>query len=105
MGKKHFAEEQGAFALKQAESGTAVDEIIRKLGISKQTSSEEAVRRARHRRTASASNLGGGEQQAQANGCRPESRQEESAGRVLKNREVRGSACSGAGGASGVSGG
>ncbi len=34
MGKKHFTEEQIAFALRQAESGTSVAEIIRKLGIS-----------------------------------------------------------------------
>jgi len=37
MGKKHFTEEQIAFALRQAESGTSVPEIIRKLGISEQT--------------------------------------------------------------------
>lgn len=37
MGKKHFTEEQIAFALRQAESGTPVAEIIRKLGISEQT--------------------------------------------------------------------
>jgi putative transposase len=37
MGKKHFIEEQIAFALRQAESGTSVAEIIRKLGISEQT--------------------------------------------------------------------
>jgi putative transposase len=37
MGKKHFSEEQIAFALRQAESGTLVAEIIRKLGISEQT--------------------------------------------------------------------
>ena len=37
MGKKHFSEEQIAFALRQAESGTSVAEIIRKLGISEQT--------------------------------------------------------------------
>jgi putative transposase len=37
MGKKHFSEEQIAFALRQAESGTAVAEIVRKLGISEQT--------------------------------------------------------------------
>ena len=37
MGKKHFTEEQSAFALRQAESGTSVAEIIRKLGISEQT--------------------------------------------------------------------
>ena len=37
MGKKHFTEEQIAFALRQAESGTSLAEIIRKLGISEQT--------------------------------------------------------------------
>ena len=37
MGKKHFTEEQIAFALRQAEAGTSVAEIIRKLGISEQT--------------------------------------------------------------------
>ena len=37
MGKKHFTEEQIAFALRQAESGTSVGEVIRKLGISEQT--------------------------------------------------------------------
>ena len=37
MGKKHFTEEQIAFALRQAESGTPVAEIIRKPGISEQT--------------------------------------------------------------------
>ena len=37
MGKKNFTEEQIAFALRQAESGTSVAEIIRKLGISEQT--------------------------------------------------------------------
>jgi putative transposase len=37
MGKKHVTEEQIAFALRQAESGTSVAEVIRKLGISEQT--------------------------------------------------------------------
>ena len=37
MGKKQFSGEQTAFALRQAESGTSVAEIIRKLGISEQT--------------------------------------------------------------------
>jgi len=35
--KKRFTEEQIGFALRQAESGTAVREIIRKLGVSEQT--------------------------------------------------------------------
>ena len=36
-GKKHFTEEQIAFALRQAEAGTSVAEIVRRLGISGQT--------------------------------------------------------------------
>jgi putative transposase len=35
--KKRFTEEQIAFALRQAEGGTVVAEIIRKLGVSEQT--------------------------------------------------------------------
>jgi putative transposase len=35
--KKNFTEEQIAFALKQAEHGTPVLEVIRKMGISEQT--------------------------------------------------------------------
>ena len=37
MQRKRFSEEQIAFALRQAESGTAVTEITRKLGVSEQT--------------------------------------------------------------------
>lgn len=37
MRKTAFTEEQVAYALRQAESGTAVVEICRKLGISEQT--------------------------------------------------------------------
>ena len=37
MPKKRFTEEQISFALRQAESGTAVPEICRKLGISEPT--------------------------------------------------------------------
>ena len=37
MKRKRFSEEQIAFALRQAESGTAVTEVIRKLGVSEQT--------------------------------------------------------------------
>ena len=35
--KKKFTEEQIAFALKQAEYGTPVAEVIRKMGITEQT--------------------------------------------------------------------
>jgi len=37
MKKTKFTEEQIAFALKQAETGTSVQEVIRKLGISEPT--------------------------------------------------------------------
>lgn len=47
MKRKRYSDEQIAFALRQAESGTAVEEICRKLGISEPTclTLEEAVRR------------------------------------------------------------
>ena len=45
---------------------------------------EEAVRRARDRRTATASDPRGGEREAQAAGRRPEPGQEDAAGRALK---------------------
>jgi putative transposase len=37
MKRKRFTEEQIAFALRQAEAGTAVAVIVRKLGVSEQT--------------------------------------------------------------------
>jgi putative transposase len=37
MKSSKFTEEQIAFALKQAETGTAVKEVIRKMGITEQT--------------------------------------------------------------------
>jgi len=37
MKRKRFTEEQIAFALRQAESGTPVSEVIRKLGVSEVT--------------------------------------------------------------------
>lgn len=37
MKKKRYTEAQIAFALRQAESGTAVSEIVRKMGISEAT--------------------------------------------------------------------
>ena len=37
MKKSRFTEEQIAFALKQAETGTAVEEVIRRMGVSEQT--------------------------------------------------------------------
>ena len=37
MGRKRFTEEQIGYALRQAEAGTGVAEIVRKLGISEQT--------------------------------------------------------------------
>lgn len=37
MKKSEFTDQQIAFALKQAETGTPIDEVCRKLGISQQT--------------------------------------------------------------------
>ncbi|MFI5001845.1 MAG: transposase, partial [Reyranellales bacterium] len=37
MKKSRFTEEQIAYALRQAETGTSVAEVIRKMGISEQT--------------------------------------------------------------------
>jgi putative transposase len=37
MPKKRFTEEQIAFALRQAESGTTVGEICRKMGVAEST--------------------------------------------------------------------
>jgi putative transposase len=37
MKRKRFTEEQIAFALRQAESGTTVEEICRKMGVSEPT--------------------------------------------------------------------
>jgi putative transposase len=37
MPKKRFADEQIAFALRQAESGTTVGEICRKMGVAEAT--------------------------------------------------------------------
>ena len=37
MSRKRYTEEQIAFAIRQHESGTAVAEIVRKMGISEQT--------------------------------------------------------------------
>jgi putative transposase len=37
MKKTRYTDEQIAFALRQAETGTAVQEVIRKMGISEQT--------------------------------------------------------------------
>jgi putative transposase len=37
MGRKQYTEEQIAFALRQADSGPPVAEIIRRLGVSEQT--------------------------------------------------------------------
>ena len=37
MGKKHFTEEQIAYALRQQDAGTPVAELTRNLGVSEQT--------------------------------------------------------------------
>ena len=60
MAKKNFSDEQIAFALRQAWSGTSVAEVIRRLGISDADllPMEEAVCWAWRCRVATASDLG-----------------------------------------------
>ena len=86
VAKRNFSDEQIAFALRQAWSGTSVAEVIRRLGISDADllPMEEAVCWAWRCRVATATDLGGGEPEAQAAGCRPQPRQEDTAGRALK---------------------
>jgi hypothetical protein len=69
MGKNNFAEEKTEFALRQAESGTSVEEV---------------VCWAWRCRVVTASDLGGGEPEIEAVGRGPEPRQEDVAGRALK---------------------
>jgi hypothetical protein len=40
MKKSKFTEEQIGFALRQAEAGTPVDQVCRKLGVSQETSAD-----------------------------------------------------------------
>ena len=86
MGKEHFSEEQIAFALRQAESGTSVAGVIRKLGISEQTFSRWKKRSAGLgiARVAAVSDSRRGESEAQAAGGGPEPRQEDAARRPFK---------------------
>ena len=68
MGKKHFTEEQIAYALRQQEAGTPVAELTRKLGISEQTllPVEEEVCRTGSGGAASPQTTRGGESETQA---------------------------------------
>lgn len=67
MWKTAFTEEQSAYALRQAESGTPILEICRKLGISEQTflPLEEEICRDGHGRTAPLTPTGGRESATQ----------------------------------------
>jgi len=46
MKKSHFTEEQIAYALRQAETGTAVTEVCRAMGVSEQTYYQRKIRKA-----------------------------------------------------------
>jgi len=74
MKKKRFTEAQIAFALRFAESGTAVEQIVRKMGISEATFcrwNKEVCRVGRFG-AASAQAAGRREQTAQTIGHRPD---------------------------------
>lgn len=88
MKKSRFTEEQVAFALKQAETGTPVAEVLRRMGISEQTclTLEEALRRLGHGRVAAAEAARGREPQAQAARGRSEPRQAHPVRHVLAKK-------------------
>ena len=82
MKKSKFTEEQIAFALRQAESGTTVAEVCRKIGHRRGhlLQLEEEVRRPRRQRAAPLEAAGRRECPAQAHGGRPEPGQADAAG-------------------------
>jgi Transposase len=77
MRKKTFSEEQIALALREAEMGTPVTEVCRKMGVSE-------VHGDGDRRASAASTAGGGEPQAQGNRGRPDAGQEDAPGCAVK---------------------
>ena len=88
MKKSRFTEEQIAFALKQAETGTPVAEVLRRMGISEQTclTLEEALRWLGDGRVAAAEAARGREPQAQAARRRSEPRQAHPVRHVLAKK-------------------
>jgi len=82
MKRSRYTAEQVTFALRQAESGTPVPEVCRKMGISEQTlryaqgqallSVEEAILRPGCSGGTAAEDTGGGEPQAPPAGSGPE---------------------------------
>ena len=76
MKKSRYTDEQIAFALKQAETGTPVAEVIRRIGIPEQTFYRwKKVWRSRRRRAAAPEAARGREPAAETTGCRPQSGQ------------------------------
>ncbi|WP_153099075.1 transposase [Paraburkholderia hayleyella] len=86
MKTSKLTEAQIAFALKQAELGTKVEEVCRKLGISEAEllQLEEEVRWRRAVRASQNAPVGRREHEAQALGCRSESGQGHAAGWSVK---------------------
>ena len=82
MTRKTFSEEQIVYALRQAEAGTPVVEVCRKLGVTEQTFYrwKRQVRRDGDRRAAAPAPAGGREPAPQAAGRRPDPRQAHAAG-------------------------
>jgi Transposase. len=69
--KTKFTEEQIAYALKQAEHGTSVADVIRKMGISEQKFYRWKKKYGGfgHERTEAPKAVGGREPQTEADGC------------------------------------
>ena len=86
MKKSRFTEEQISFALKQAETGTPVAEVLRRMGDlgADILPLEEALRRVGHWRAAASEAARGREPQAEAARRGPQPRQAHFAGRSVK---------------------
>ena len=86
MKKSEFTETQIEFALEQAETGTAVAEVCRKLGISEATfyKLEEEVWRVGPGGVALAAAAGRGERAAETDRRGPDAGQTDAGGRVKK---------------------
>jgi len=86
MMKKRFTQEQIAFAIRQAEGGTAIEEILRRLGISEATFYRWKKKYAGLgvAEDAASEAAGGGEPAAKASGGGLGARQADAPGRALK---------------------
>jgi putative transposase len=91
MKKSRFSDEQIAHALRQAEAGTPLAEITRKLGVSEATLLllEEKVRQYGHGRDSRVASAARRQCMTQARRCGSHARQNDAAGRHFKKMLAR----------------